>query len=73
MNYYPAAHQRSAYRDLNLPGSGSLPVTEQISREILSLPIDPLLTEDDIDYVCDSLIEALHARSAVRLKPTPLS
>jgi dTDP-4-amino-4,6-dideoxygalactose transaminase len=62
MNYYPAAHQRPVYRDLNLPGSQSLTVTENTSREILSLPIDPLLTEDDIDYVCDHLIKAVHAK-----------
>jgi dTDP-4-amino-4,6-dideoxygalactose transaminase len=62
MNYYPPAHQRKVYQELNLPGSKTLTITENISREILSLPIDPLLTEDDIDYVCDHLIKAVHAK-----------
>jgi dTDP-4-amino-4,6-dideoxygalactose transaminase len=61
LNYFPPAHQRDVYRDLNLPGSGTLTVTEQVSREILTLPIDPLLTEEDIDYVCDRLIKAVEA------------
>ena len=61
LNYFPPAHQRKVYRDLNLPGSKTLTITESISREILSLPIDPMLTEDDIDYVCDHLIKAVQA------------
>lgn len=61
LNYFPPAHQRKVYRDLNLPGSKTLTITENISREILSLPIDPMLTEDDIDYVCDHLIKAVQA------------
>jgi dTDP-4-amino-4,6-dideoxygalactose transaminase len=61
LNYFPPAHQRKVYRDLNLPGSKTLPVTESVSREILSLPIDPLLTEDEIDFVCDHLIKAVQA------------
>jgi dTDP-4-amino-4,6-dideoxygalactose transaminase len=62
MNYHPPAHQRKVYRDLDLPGSHSLTITEKTSREILSLPIDPLLSEDDIDYVCDHLIKAVQAQ-----------
>lgn len=61
LNYFPPAHQRKVYRDLDLPGSKTLAVTESIGQEILSLPIDPLLTDDDIDYVCDHLIEAVQA------------
>lgn len=61
LNYFPPAHQRKVYREQKLPGSETLTITEDISREILSLPIDPLLTEDDIDYVCDHLIKAVQA------------
>jgi len=59
LNYFPPAHQRKVYREQHLPGSSSLPVTESVGREILSLPIDPMLTDDDIDYVCDQLIRAV--------------
>jgi dTDP-4-amino-4,6-dideoxygalactose transaminase len=58
MNYFPPAHRRTVYRKQNLRGSGSLPVTERISREILTLPVDPLLSAEEIDYVCDCLISA---------------
>jgi dTDP-4-amino-4,6-dideoxygalactose transaminase len=59
LNYFPPAHLRKVYRDLELPGSKTLGVTESVGREILSLPIDPMLSDDDIDYVCDRLIEAV--------------
>ncbi len=59
LNYCPPAHQRKVYQELNLPGSRQLQKTEQISREIITLPIDPLLTSEEIDYVCDQLILAV--------------
>lgn len=59
LNYCPPAHQRKVYQELHLPGSRQLQQTEQISREIITLPIDPLLTIEEIDYVCDQLILAL--------------
>jgi dTDP-4-amino-4,6-dideoxygalactose transaminase len=63
LNYFPAAHQREVYREQNLPGTDSLALTEDTIRETLSLPIDPLLTDDDIDYVCDNLIEAVRGQA----------
>lgn len=38
--------------------AGSLVTTEAISRRIISLPMSDLLTEADVDYVCDSLRRA---------------
>ncbi|HEV7665216.1 MAG TPA: DegT/DnrJ/EryC1/StrS family aminotransferase [Chloroflexota bacterium] len=38
-------------------GSGSLPHTEQLSREILSLPIYPELAAADVAYVCQVIAE----------------
>jgi dTDP-4-amino-4,6-dideoxygalactose transaminase len=61
LNYFPPAHQRTVYRDLDLPGNKALAVTERVGQETLSLPIDPMLTDDDIDYVCDHLIQAISA------------
>jgi dTDP-4-amino-4,6-dideoxygalactose transaminase len=61
MNYFPPAHRRKVYREQNLGGSENLPITEQISREILTLPVDPLLSAQDIDYVCDCLTKALQS------------
>ncbi|MFH1748774.1 MAG: DegT/DnrJ/EryC1/StrS family aminotransferase [Planctomycetota bacterium] len=59
LNYSPPAHQRTVYRDLDLLGSKALTVTESVAQETLSLPIDPMLSDDDIDYVCDHLMKAV--------------
>jgi len=39
--------------------SGSFPIAEVISRQGLTLPTHTKLSEDDIDYICDTLKEAL--------------
>jgi dTDP-4-amino-4,6-dideoxygalactose transaminase len=36
-------------------GEGSLPITEQLAREVLSLPIYPELALDDLDYVAQQV------------------
>jgi dTDP-4-amino-4,6-dideoxygalactose transaminase len=38
-----------------------LPVAEQSAGELLSLPMFPHMTEDQVDYVCESLSDALRA------------
>jgi dTDP-4-amino-4,6-dideoxygalactose transaminase len=38
-----------------------LPVAEQSAGELLSLPMFPHMTEDQVDYVCESLSGALRA------------
>ena len=53
MIHYPIPpHQQ---RGLPEFASLKLPVTEQIHREILSLPISPLMTETEIDRVIDAI------------------
>lgn len=47
--HYPIPpHKQKAYRSLN---SKSLPLTEKIHREILSLPISPVMSEEDVEEV----------------------
>jgi dTDP-4-amino-4,6-dideoxygalactose transaminase len=59
MIYYPVPlHLQQAYRDLGM-GPGSLPVTEQIAREALSLPMYPELTDDQIRGVAEAVKKAL--------------
>jgi len=49
--YYPIPiHRQPAYSDLNL-APGSLPITEQLCSEVLSLPIFPELTNEQQDRV----------------------
>lgn len=46
---------------LTLFGGGKehLPVSEQLGQELLTLPLHPAVTEEDVDYICKSLKEAL--------------
>jgi dTDP-4-amino-4,6-dideoxygalactose transaminase len=56
--HYPVPlHLQEAFRYLE-QGPGSFPVTEHVAERLLSLPMFPHLTGDQIDYVCDALIEA---------------
>ena len=49
--HYPVPpHLQPAYAELGL-GTGAFPVSEQIHREILSLPIGPTMSEADVDRV----------------------
>lgn len=53
---YPVPlHLQVVYKDLGY-GSGSLPVSEQASRECLSLPIYPTMPEQHIDRVCEAIL-----------------
>ncbi|MFZ4520724.1 MAG: DegT/DnrJ/EryC1/StrS family aminotransferase [Bacteroidales bacterium] len=49
--HYPIPpHKQAAYRDMN---SMSLPITEKIHMEVLSLPISPVLTAEDVHQITD--------------------
>lgn len=53
--HYPVPpHLQKAYADLAIP-EGSLPVSEQIHREVLSLPIGPQLPLADADRVVEAV------------------
>ena len=53
MVHYPVPpHQQQAYAEWN---DRSYPVSEQIHREILSLPMSPLMTQDEIQRVVEAL------------------
>lgn len=50
--YYPMPmHLQTAYRDFG-HGAGSLPVSEALAGEVLSLPMHPYLRDEDQDRVC---------------------
>ncbi|MDH3688673.1 MAG: DegT/DnrJ/EryC1/StrS family aminotransferase [Gammaproteobacteria bacterium] len=57
--YYPVPlHLQEVYRGLNLE-RGSLPVSEQVADEVLSLPIFPEMSDNQIDMVCEKIESAL--------------
>ncbi len=55
--HYPVpVHLQPAFAHLPYP-EGSLPVTEKICSHILSLPLDPFITPEEIHYVVDCIAE----------------
>jgi UDP-2-acetamido-2-deoxy-ribo-hexuluronate aminotransferase len=59
MIYYPRPmHLQPAYIDLG-SGPGSLPVSETLAGSVLSLPMHPYLTANEINHVCDHLKHAV--------------
>lgn len=55
--HYPIpCHLHEPYREY---ASNALPVVERAATEILSLPMGPQLTDDQIDRVCDALARAV--------------
>jgi dTDP-4-amino-4,6-dideoxygalactose transaminase len=59
MIYYPIPlHLQGAHRELGYT-LGDLPITEAVSEEVLSLPIYPELTSEEIQQVCDALAAVL--------------
>jgi len=55
--YYPVPlHLQRCFADLGYR-PGSLPVTEEVCKRILSLPCHPMLSEDDLEYVANCIGE----------------
>ena len=58
MIYYPRGlHQQEAYRWMNL-GDSMYPNTIEATKRCLSLPMHPYLKEEDVNAICDVLLEA---------------
>lgn len=59
MIHYPTPlHLQKAYTNLGYK-KGDFPVSEALCNKVVSIPIYPELTEQQVSYVCDSLCEAL--------------
>lgn len=53
--HYPVpCHLQNAYKDPGVP-AGSYPVAEQCAAEVLSLPIYPELSDDEVRYVAETI------------------
>ncbi len=53
--YFEPVHMTTFYRKMPGCRKGSLPVTERLSDEVLSLPMHPTLSEKDIDYIAEKI------------------
>ena len=56
---YKPLHRMSYYRDRYRLKPEDYPQAERIWRGCLALPLYPTLSDDEIDYICDSLYELL--------------
>lgn len=56
--HYPAVHRFSIYREFALP----LPNTEYAADNLITLPMFSGLSFEQVDYICDSLKDALGVR-----------
>jgi UDP-2-acetamido-2-deoxy-ribo-hexuluronate aminotransferase len=54
--YHIPLHLQKAYRQEGF-GEGSFPITEQLSKTVLSLPIHTEMTEDELIYICQAIKE----------------
>jgi dTDP-4-amino-4,6-dideoxygalactose transaminase len=59
--HYPVPlHLTKAYQSLGY-GKGDLPIAEQLAQEILSLPMYPELSDEQVEHVCNSIKEFIAA------------
>ncbi len=59
--HYPIPpHLQGAYAEMGL-GAGSFPIAEQLAREVLSLPIDPHMRDDEVAQVIAGVIAGVRA------------
>ena len=56
---YKPLHRMSYYRDRYQLKAEEFPQAERIWRGCLALPLYPTLSDDEIDYICNSLYELL--------------
>ena len=56
---YHSVHLQPVYRKLFGYKEGMLPITEEVSKRVMSLPIYPKMNEEDVDYIVSALKEEM--------------
>jgi len=55
--HYPTPiHQQPIFERMNGARNGAYPVSEELSQKVISLPMFPSMTDEQVDRVCESLI-----------------
>jgi len=68
--HYPVpVHRQEAYAELGY-AHGSLPVTERLADEVLSLPVYPQLGDDEVHAVIEAVRRFFHNGANVRCPPS---
>ena len=60
--YFPPIHLTHFYRTKFGYNGGELPITEEVSNRVLSLPMYPTLTEKGIDYITEKIDNFLEGK-----------
>jgi dTDP-4-amino-4,6-dideoxygalactose transaminase len=53
--YFTPIHQQPFYRERFGYQEGSFPITEAVARSTLALPFSSVMTEEQVDHVCEAL------------------
>lgn len=61
--YFNPIHLASFYKETFGYREGSLPVTESVSKRVLTLPLYPNMTKEEKDYLADSVSEFFESRT----------
>ena len=64
---FPPVHQTHFYRN-ELKYDCELPVTEDIAQQVLSLPMYPSLTEEEIDFIANEVRDFFSGKAHAQLK-----
>lgn len=62
--YFPPVHQQPIFRERD-KGHYSLPVTDEVSEEILSLPFHSKLVQADLEYIAECVGEAVGSKTRI--------
>ena len=60
-NYFPPIHLHPFYKKIFGYKKGDFPITEKVSERTIALPFYNNLKEDQINYVCENLIEIIRS------------
>lgn len=53
--HYPPIHQFEYYRETYKIGRGELRVTEEVAKRIVTLPLHPLMSQENVEYICSKI------------------
>ena len=69
--YFPCIHLQPFYRETFGYEEGAFPVAEAVARSTLALPFCGTMTEEQVDYVCDTLRELLRSEVCLNVSTVP--